>query len=62
MDDKLVVTYMRLFTFISEEKIQKLLILNNPPKLRILQRILLELMFYLLHQREGVDYLGNKGI
>jgi len=60
MSDEQVIIYVKQFTFLSDEQIEKLLVLNNPPKLRILQRILLELIFYLLHQQKGLDYLVKK--
>ena len=37
--------YIKQFTFLEEEQIEKLVKLNNPPKLRICQRILYELIY-----------------
>jgi len=47
MPDDQVKVYIKQFTFLSENQINELLKLNNPPKLRILQRVLYELIFIL---------------
>ena len=47
MPDEQVKIYIEQFTFLSEVQIKELIRLNNPPKLRILQRILYELVFFL---------------
>jgi len=39
--------YIQQFTFLEEEQINELLRLNNPPQLRILQRMLYELIYFL---------------
>jgi tyrosyl-tRNA synthetase len=46
MSDEEVIKFAEQFTFLSKDQIKSLLALNVPPKLRILQRILLELMSY----------------
>jgi tyrosyl-tRNA synthetase len=45
--DEQAKVYIRQFTFLQEEQIEELERLNNPPKLRIFQRILLELIWAL---------------
>jgi len=45
MPDQQAQTFIRQFTFLNEKQISELLKLNNPPKLRILQRILYELIY-----------------
>jgi tyrosyl-tRNA synthetase len=47
MTDIDAVMFARKFTFLKDEEIKKLNSLNNPPKLRIIQRILLETMWFL---------------
>ena len=47
MPDEQVKIYIKQFTFLSESQIKELIKLNNPPKLRILQRVLYELIFIL---------------
>ena len=47
MSDEQTQIYIKQFTFLSEEQIKELMKLNNPPKLRVLQRILLELLWFL---------------
>jgi tyrosyl-tRNA synthetase len=47
MPDPQAEIFIRQFTFLSEEQIKELLKLNRPPRLRILQRILYELVFIL---------------
>ena len=44
MSDEQAKIYIKQFTFLEEEQIKELIKLNNPPKLRILQRILYELV------------------
>ena len=44
MSDEQAKIYIKQFTFLSEDQIKELIELNNPPKLRILQRILVELV------------------
>ena len=44
MPDEQAQTFIRQLTFLEEEQINELIKLNNPPKLRILQRILYELV------------------
>lgn len=44
MPDEQAYNYAMQFTFLTIEQIEELKKLNNPPKLRIFQRILLELM------------------
>ena len=50
MPDEQVKVYVKQFTFLSENQVNELLKLNNPPKLRILQRVLYELIFILNYQ------------
>ena len=45
MPDEQAKTYLKQFTFLTEEQIAELVKLNNPPKLRICQRILYELIY-----------------
>jgi tyrosyl-tRNA synthetase len=45
MTDEQAKVYIKQFTFLEEEQVQKLL--DNPPKLRIPQRILYELIYWL---------------
>ena len=47
MSDKQVKIYIKQFTFLSEGQIKELIELNNPTRLRILQRILVELVWFL---------------
>ena len=47
MSDEQAKIYIKQFTFLEEEQIEELIKLNNPPKLRILQRILYELVHWL---------------
>jgi tyrosyl-tRNA synthetase len=47
LSDEQAKVYIRQFTFLQEEQIEELERLNNPPKLRIFQRILLELIWAL---------------
>ena len=47
MSDEQAKIYIKQFTFLSEDQIKGLIELNNPPKLRILQRILVELVWFL---------------
>jgi tyrosyl-tRNA synthetase len=44
LSDEEAQIYIKQFTFLSENQIKELIKLNNPPKLRILQRILVELI------------------
>lgn len=44
MSDEQAKVYIKQFTFLEEKQIEELVKLNNPPKLRILQRILYELI------------------
>jgi len=46
MPDEQAKTYLKQFTFLTEEQIAELVKLNNPPKLRICQRILYELIYW----------------
>jgi tyrosyl-tRNA synthetase len=59
MSDEEVKKYIKQFTFLSKEQFEKLLKLTklpeNPSHLRILQRILTELLFFLLYQEEGLQ-------
>jgi len=47
MPDGQAEIFLKQFTFLSEEQVNELLKLNNPKKLRIPQRILLELVWFL---------------
>lgn len=53
MPDEQAKIYIQQFTFLEEEQISELLRLNNPPKLRILQRILFELIYWLNYSEIG---------
>lgn len=44
MSDGQAKIYIKQFTFLEEKQIEELIKLNNPPKLRVLQRILYELI------------------
>ncbi|WNE41794.1 MAG: Tyrosine--tRNA ligase [Mycoplasmataceae bacterium] len=57
MSDKKAIDFVKKFTFISEEKLEKLLEINNPKSLRILQRILMELFFFLIHGEDGLNWI-----
>lgn len=59
MSDLKAIDYIRKFTFISENQLEKLLELNNPKSLRILQRILIELFFFLMHGEQGIVWIEN---
>lgn len=62
LPDQQAKIYLQQFTFLSDEQINQLLKLNNPPKLRLPQRILTELLFYLLYRTkgEGLNWLSEK--
>jgi len=60
MSDEQADIFIKQFTFLSLEQIDKLNKLNNPKKLRIPQRILIELIFYLLYQEKGIAWLKEK--
>ena len=47
MTDEQARIYIKQFTFLEEKQIEELIKLNNPPKLRVLQRILYELVHWL---------------
>ena len=47
MPDEQAKIYLQQFTFLTEDQISELLKLNNPPKLRIPQMILYELIYWL---------------
>jgi len=51
MSDEQVLIYIKQFTFLKKKQINELIKLNNPPKLRILQRILLELIYWINYQK-----------
>ncbi|KLL01837.1 MAG: tyrosyl-tRNA synthetase [Mycoplasmataceae bacterium RC_NB112A] len=53
LPDEQAKIYALQFTFLREEQINKLLELNNPPRLRILQRILYELIHFLSFGKVG---------
>jgi len=55
MSDKKAIDFVKKFTFISEDQLEKLLEINNPKSLRILQRILMELFFFLIHGEDGLN-------
>jgi tyrosyl-tRNA synthetase len=48
--------YIKQFTFLEEQQINELLRLNNPPQLRILQRILYELIYFLSFGEIGSQF------
>lgn len=52
MPDEQAKIYIKQFSFLNENQIQALMVLNNPPKLRILQRILYELVSWLNNYEE----------
>ena len=47
LPDEQAQIYIKQFTFLTEKQISQLLKLNHPPQLRILQRILYELIYFL---------------
>ena len=47
MPDEQAKVYLKQFTFLNENQINELIVLNNPSKLRIPQRVLYELIFLL---------------
>ncbi|KLL03999.1 MAG: tyrosyl-tRNA synthetase [Mycoplasmataceae bacterium CE_OT135] len=57
MPDEQALKLLYKFTFLTKEQVEKIAQLNNPRKLRIPQRILLELLFYLLYQEKGLTWL-----
>jgi tyrosyl-tRNA synthetase len=56
MSDEKIEIFLEQFTFINKEQINLLKKINNPPKLRILQRILLELMWFLKYKNNESLY------
>jgi len=50
LSDEQAQVFIKQFTFLEEKQISELIKLNNPPKLRILQRILYELISWLNHR------------
>lgn len=59
LSDEKAVDYVRKFTFITELQIKQLLALNTPKSLRILQRILTELFFFLMHGKDGLEWIST---
>jgi len=56
MPDEQALKFLYQFTFLTKEQIEKINQLNNPRKLRIPQRILIELLFYFLYQEKGLNW------
>ena len=56
MPDGQALKFLYQFTFLTKEQIEKVNQLNNPRKLRIPQRILIELLFYFLYQEKGLNW------
>jgi len=57
MPDEQAKIYIKQFTFLEEEQINELIKLNNPPKLRILQWVLYELIHWLNYGEIGEKQL-----
>jgi tyrosyl-tRNA synthetase len=57
MSDEKSIDYIKKFTFIAEFQMNELLKLNNPKSMRILQRILTELFFFLIHGVSGLEWI-----
>jgi tyrosyl-tRNA synthetase len=57
MSDEKSIDYIKKFTFITEFQMNELLKLNNPKSMRILQRILTELFFFLIHGVLGLEWI-----
>jgi tyrosyl-tRNA synthetase len=55
MPDEQALKFLGQFTFLAREQIEKINQLNNPRKLRIPQRILLELLFCFLYGERGIE-------
>ncbi|CAJ0869207.1 11270_t:CDS:10 [Entrophospora sp. SA101] len=53
MPDQQAQIFIKQFTFLEQEQINELIKLNNPPKLRICQRILYELVYWLNYGEIG---------
>lgn len=62
MEDQETMSFAKRFTSLSEEEIKKINEVNNPKSLRILQRILLEAFFFLMHGKEGISWLRERKI
>lgn len=60
MPDEQALVFLKQFTFLNDKQIEKLNKLNNPTKLRIPQRILIEMLFYLLYENRGLEWLKDK--
>lgn len=59
MPDQPTLKFLYQFTFLTEEQIKEIERLNNPRKLRIPQRILIELLFYFLYGEAGMEWLSK---
>lgn len=60
MEDNKAEEFIEKFTTISDENIKKLKEINNPKKTRIFQKVLIELFFWLIHGKEGINFLKDK--
>ena len=60
LPDEKALKFLSQFTFLTEEQVKKIDQLNNPRKLRIPQRILIELLFYLLYGERGMEWLKKE--
>lgn len=59
MSDEKAVDYIKKFTFITQLQMEQLLELNKPKSMRILQRILTELFFFLIHGEPGLLWISK---
>ncbi len=62
MSDERALQYVKKFTFLPVNKIELLLNLNRPASLRVLQRILTELFFFLMHGEKGLLWLQENAV
>jgi len=62
MPDQPALKFLYQFTFLTEEQIKEIERLNNPRKLRIPQRILIELLFYFLYGEAGMEWLSKSQV
>ncbi|HXN54588.1 MAG TPA: hypothetical protein VN854_01320, partial [Mycoplasmatales bacterium] len=53
MEDEETIKFATRFTSIKNETLKKILEINEPKSLRILQRILMELFFFIIHGEKG---------
>lgn len=60
MSDQKAIEFVKKFTFITKYQIEKLIKVNEPKSLRVLQRILIELFFFLIHGKEGIKWIEDE--